>query len=68
VAINPTAVYYGSAVYQGRDHEYFVDANLFFQIVPAARLGAEFAVFNDTYVDGVHAVNDRFQLSGWFIF
>jgi hypothetical protein len=65
---SPMANYYGSTVYQVRKAEYFVDGNVFFQITPAARIGAEFAVFNDEYVDGVHAVNDRAQLSGFFIF
>jgi hypothetical protein len=67
-ATSPMANYYGSAVYQVRQSEYFADGNLFFQIVPAARIGAEYAVFNDQYVDGIRAVNNRVQVSGWFIF
>jgi hypothetical protein len=67
-ATSPQANYYGSVAYQVRDSEMFADGNVFWQIVPAARLGAEYAYYNDLYVDGVHAKNSRFQLSGWFIF
>jgi hypothetical protein len=75
LAPNPLANYYGSTIYQVRKSEYFADANVFYQIVPAARLGAEYALFNDEYVAGcgtssgcLHAANSRFQLSAWFIF
>ena len=51
-----------------RQSENFFDANLFWDIVPGARVGFEYANFNDQYVDGVHAINNRFQLSGFFIF
>ncbi len=44
------------------------DANVFWDVVPGARLGFEYANFNDQYVDGVHAINNRFQFSGFFIF
>jgi hypothetical protein len=64
----PMLAAYGSSIFQVRKSEYFVDGNLFFQIVPAARIGAEYAVFNDQYVDGLRAVNTRLQLSGWLIF
>jgi hypothetical protein len=67
-ATTPQANYYGSTVYQVRQSEYFADGNVFFQITPAARLGAEYAVFNDQYVDLQRAVNTRIQASGWFIF
>jgi hypothetical protein len=67
-AINTAVTYYGSPTYAVRKSEIFADGNLFWQIVPAARLGAEYAYFNDQYVDGVHGLNNRFQLSGWFIF
>jgi hypothetical protein len=66
--INSGLSYYNSTIYQVRKSEIFADGNLFWQIVPAARLGAEYAYFNDEYVDGIHGVNNRFQLSGWFIF
>jgi hypothetical protein len=42
--------------------------NLFVDPVPAVRIGAEYANFNDVYVDGTHAINHRVQLSGFFIF
>ena len=48
--------------------EDFFDVNLFWDIISGARLGLEYANFNDQYVDGVHALNNRFQLSGFFIF
>jgi hypothetical protein len=60
--------YYGSTTYAVRQSEIFADGNVFVQVVPAVRLGAEYAYFNDLYVDGIHGVNNRFQVSGWFIF
>jgi hypothetical protein len=51
-----------------RKAENFFDVNLFWDVVPGARLGLEYANFNDEYVDGVHAINNRFQGSGFFIF
>jgi len=51
-----------------RQAENFFDVNLFWDIISGARLGLEYANFNDQYVDGVHALNNRFQLSGFFIF
>ena len=51
-----------------RKAEDFFDGNLFWDVVPGARLGFEYANFNDQYVDGVHAINNRYQLSGYFIF
>ncbi len=32
------------------------------------RIGGEYANFNTQYVDGQHAINHRFQLSGFLIF
>ncbi len=66
--INAAATYYGSTTYSVRKSEVFADGNVFVQIVPAARVGAEYAYFNDLYVDGLHGVNNRFQLSAWLIF
>jgi hypothetical protein len=63
-----TATYYGSPNYAVRQAEVFADGNIFWQIVPAARVGAEYANFNDKYVDGFHGVNNRFQLSAFLIF
>jgi hypothetical protein len=48
--------------------EDFVDGCAFWQIVPGARIGFEYAFFRDQYADGVAAVNNRFQGSGYFIF
>ncbi|HLK38283.1 MAG TPA: hypothetical protein VKU41_16085, partial [Polyangiaceae bacterium] len=44
------------------------DVNLFVDPVNAVRLGLEYANFNDMAVDGTHAINHRFQLSGFYIF
>jgi hypothetical protein len=44
------------------------DVNLFVDPTPALRVGAEYANFNDVYVDGQHAINHRFQLSGFYVF
>ena len=44
------------------------DGNLFIDVTPAVRLGAEFAVFDQTYVDGVDAKNYRVQGSAFYIF
>lgn len=54
--------------YTVRQAENFFDANLFWDIVSGARVGFEYANFNDQYVDGAHAINNRFQFSGFFIF
>ncbi len=48
--------------------ENFFDGNIFWDVVAGARLGFEYANFNDQYVDGVHAMNNCFQFSGFFIF
>ncbi len=44
------------------------DVNLFVDPTPAVRIGLEYANYNTEYVDGVHAINHRGQLSGFFIF
>jgi hypothetical protein len=51
-----------------RNAETFFDVNLFWDIISGARVGLEYANFNDQYVDGAHAINNRFQFSGFFIF
>ncbi|MGH7269983.1 MAG: hypothetical protein ACREJ3_06090 [Polyangiaceae bacterium] len=58
---------FGSAasVLSGED---WFDANVFWDPVPAVRLGLEYANFNDKYADGQHAINHRAQMSGFFIF
>jgi hypothetical protein len=51
-----------------RQAEDFFDANIFWDIISGARVGFEYANFNDRYVDGIHATNNRFQFSGFYIF
>jgi len=48
--------------------EDFYDVNFFFDPVPAARIGLEYANTRTTYVDGIHATNLRAQLSAFFIY
>jgi hypothetical protein len=64
---NPQQSYYVSAA-QVRSSEDWFDVNLFAQPVPALRVGLEYARFYDSYVDGVLAINDRVQLSGFLLF
>lgn len=59
--------YYGAAA-KLRLAEDWWDVNLFVDPLPSVRVGAEFASFMDTYVDGQHAINYRGQLSGFYIF
>jgi hypothetical protein len=51
-----------------RDSEDWLDVNLFYDMTPAVRLGAEYAFFRDRYNDGTHASNRRVQVSGAFLF
>jgi len=51
-----------------RQFEDFFDANVFVDPLPSVRFGAEYAYFDDRYVDGTHAVNHRVQVSGFFMF
>ena len=48
--------------------EDWFDVNLFGDPTPALRLGLEYSNFNTMYVDGIHAINHRVQLSGFFLF
>ena len=50
------------------NHSWFADGNIFYEPIPPLRFGFEYAYFHQTYVDGVTATNNRFQLTGWFIF
>jgi hypothetical protein len=59
--------YYGTPSKVRLSEDWF-DVNLFVEPVPAVRIGAEYANFKDTYVDGQHAINHRAQLSSFFIF
>jgi hypothetical protein len=62
-----THYYFGSPA-KVRAAEDWFDANIFYEPVPPVRIGFEYANFNDMYVDGIHAINHRFQLSGFYIF
>ena len=44
------------------------DVNLFADVTPQVRVGLEYANFNDTYADGVHAINHRGQMSAFYLF
>ncbi|HEY3254657.1 MAG TPA: hypothetical protein VGJ91_11940 [Polyangiaceae bacterium] len=44
------------------------DGNLFWDVNGAARFGLEYARFNQKYVDGTKAHNDRVQLSAFYVF
>ncbi|HSY20781.1 MAG TPA: hypothetical protein VK841_01625 [Polyangiaceae bacterium] len=44
------------------------DVNFFYDPVPGARFGLEYANFNDSMVSGLRAINHRVQFSGFFIF
>jgi len=54
-----------TAVFDAYD---FFDAMLWVKPVPSVQFGFEYANFNTKYVDGQHAINHRFQLSGFFIY
>jgi hypothetical protein len=51
-----------------RQYEDWFDVNVFWDVTPAVRLGAEYANFKDTYNDSTQATNDRVQVSGLFLF
>jgi hypothetical protein len=46
----------------------FGDGSLFWDVTPWTRLGVEYAYFHQTYLDGLKAVNQRVQLSAFFLF
>lgn len=46
----------------------WADANLFWDVTPAVRFGAEYAWFEQTYGDGNSAHNNRYQLSAFYLF
>jgi hypothetical protein len=50
------------------DKSHWWDVNLFFDLTPAARFGAEYAQFMQRYGDGRNARNDRFQFSSFLMF
>ncbi|HEY1959011.1 MAG TPA: hypothetical protein VGH28_25535 [Polyangiaceae bacterium] len=51
-----------------RKSEDWADGNLFLEPHPSVRIGLEYAIFIDHYVDGVTATNHRGQVSGFFLF
>jgi hypothetical protein len=51
-----------------RKSEEWFDFNLYWDLVPSVRFGAEYAHFRDVYNDGGHAINNRGQLSAAFLF
>jgi hypothetical protein len=51
-----------------RESEDWFDFNVFGDVTKSTRIGLEYANFNDRYADGIHAINHRVQLSGYFIF
>lgn len=70
---NFSQMYSGNALTFGTpsrifDRSWWADANLFFDITPAVRLGLEYAYFHQTYGDGAFAPNHRVQLSAFYIF
>jgi len=58
---------FGKATATLKAEDWF-DFNLFADVTPSVRLGLEYANFNDTYEDGMHAINHRGQFTGWYIF
>jgi hypothetical protein len=46
----------------------WADANVFWDIDGAMRVGAEYAYFHQKYADGQTAKNSRVQLSAFYIF
>lgn len=51
-----------------RDNEIFYDGGFFVDITDAIRFGLDYARFDDQYVDGVHAINDAVQMTGFLFF
>jgi hypothetical protein len=50
------------------DKQDFFDANLFFDVTPSVRIGADVVWLKQTYVDGLEAPDYRGQFAGLFIF
>jgi hypothetical protein len=46
----------------------WADGNIFWNVTPGLRFGAEYAYFRQTYADGLVVKNHRVQLSGMFLF
>jgi hypothetical protein len=63
---NTPTLYKASAKVRGAEDWW--DVNLFGDVTPAFRLGLEYAQFIDHYVDGNSPLNQRVQLSGFFLY
>ena len=59
--------YYGAASKTMAAEDWF-DVNLFGDPLPSVRIGLEYANFNTMTVDGIHSINHRIQLSGFYLF
>jgi hypothetical protein len=64
---NPQEAYFVPAA-QVRSSEDWFDVNIFADVAEPVRLGFEYANFQDHYVDGITAINHRFQFSAFFLF
>jgi hypothetical protein len=64
---NPNDENYVSAATVRKSEDFF-NASLFVDPLESVRIGIEYAHYDDKYVDGVHAIHHRGQLSGFFIF
>ncbi len=68
LAANASASAIATARAKVRDHEQVYGADAFGDPYPGVRLGVGYAHFLDTYLSGVTAVNQRVQVSGYYIF
>jgi hypothetical protein len=59
---------YGAAPASVYKKEQFWDVNLFWNVTPAVRLGAEYASFKMTMGDDTERKNARGQFSGFYLF
>jgi hypothetical protein len=59
---------YGAAPASVYTKEQFWDVNLFWNVTPSLRLGAEYANFKQTMGDDTERKNSRFQFSGFYLF
>lgn len=59
---------FGAAPASVYKKEQFYDVNLFWNVTPAVRLGAEFANFKQTMGDDTERKNSRGQFSGFYLF
>lgn len=51
-----------------RDNEIFYNGGFYVDITEAIRVGFDYARFDDQYADGVHAINDAVQMTGFLFF